>query len=187
MGRAEADKMSVDAFLESKAGEPDRFDAWIVSRYNSLVADLTRDFDNYEITRPVRAIQNFVIEDLSNWYVRNNRRRFWAEGDDPAKMRAYLTLYRMLEGVCRLSAPVSPFISELVWTELTGQSRESHGLPLSIHMAEYPVPDSTLIDKDLEHTMDSVRRIVSMGTRRPIAQKSQGASTALRPACIAKR
>ena len=82
--------------------------------------------DKYEITRPVRAIQQFVIDDLSNWYVRKNRRRFWAKADDPSKMRAYLTLYTILDGVCRLSAPVAPFTSELLWKELHGEtSREA--------------------------------------------------------------
>ena len=163
MERAEKAGKSVDAFLEARAGEPNRFDRWIVSRYNSLVRDIVKSFDSYEITRPVRAIQNFVIEDLSNWYVRNNRRRFWADGDDPSKMRAYLTLYRMLEGVCRMSAPVSPFISELLWKELVGESREKHGQPLSVHMSSYPVSDPSLIDTDFEETMDIVRQIVSMG------------------------
>jgi len=112
--------MTVEALLESKAGEEDRFDRWIVSRYNSLVKEVTNSLDNYEITKPVRSIQTFVIDNLSNWYVRNNRRRFWAKEDNPSKMRAYLTLYRILVGICRLTAPVSPFIAELIWTELTG-------------------------------------------------------------------
>jgi isoleucyl-tRNA synthetase len=161
--RADEAGQTVDAFLEAKAGPPNRFDRWIVSRYNSLVRDAVKSFDSYEITKPVRAIQNFVIEDLSNWYVRNNRRRFWGEGDDPSKMRAYLTLYRMLEGVCRMSAPVSPFISELLWKELVGENREKYGLPLSVHMTRYPESDLSQIDADLEETMDTVRQIVSMG------------------------
>ncbi|HVP06480.1 MAG TPA: isoleucine--tRNA ligase [Candidatus Acidoferrum sp.] len=161
--RAEADGVTIDKFLETRAGEPDRFDRWIMSRYNSLAADMTENFDKYEITRPVRQIQSFVIDDLSNWYVRNNRRRFWAKGDDPSKMRAYLTLYRVLEGVCRLSAPVAPFISELLWKELVGAKREKHGLPLSVHMMPFPKPDSALIDKPLEEAMETVRSIVSLG------------------------
>ncbi len=154
---------TIDAYLQSKAGDPTRFDRWITSRFNSLVRDVTAQFDNYEITRPVRAMQNFVIEELSNWYVRNNRRRFWAKADDPSKMRAYLTLYRMLEGVCHLTAPVAPFLSDRIWTELAGVDREKHGLPVSVHMTEYPTADESLIDIDLENTMDVVEKIVSLG------------------------
>ncbi|MEW5994459.1 MAG: isoleucine--tRNA ligase, partial [Candidatus Zixiibacteriota bacterium] len=121
--KAAADGLSVEQYLEKKAGEPERFDRWITSRYHSLVKDVIKGFDNYEITRPVRAIQRFVIDDLSNWYVRSNRRRYWAKADDPSKMRAYLTLYRILIGVCRLTAPVTPFLSELLWGELTGEQR----------------------------------------------------------------
>jgi isoleucyl-tRNA synthetase len=159
-GKASA---SIDSYLESKAGEPERFDRWIWSKYNSLVEDVTSDLNSYEITRPVRAIQQFVIEELSNWYVRNNRRRFWAKGDDPSKMRAYLTLYRVLEGVCRLTAPVTPFISELLWTELTGANRCDYDLPLSVHMTDYPASDKSAIDANLEEAMGLSEKIVSLG------------------------
>ena len=161
--RAEADGLTVDKFLEKKAGQPERFDKWITSRYHSLVKSVSADLEKYEITPPTRAIQHFVIEELSNWYVRNNRRRFWAKGDDPSKMRAYLTLYRILEGVCRLSAPVSPFVSELIWKELLGENREKHGAPLSVHMTEFPQPDESLIDLELEKNMDLVEKVVSLG------------------------
>ncbi|MBD3402300.1 isoleucine--tRNA ligase [candidate division GN15 bacterium] len=161
--RADQAGETVDTFLEKLAGEYNRFDRWIISRYHSTVAETVRAFNNYDITRAVRAIQEFVIEDLSNWYVRNNRRRFWAEGDDPSKMRAYLTLYQMLEGVCRLSAPVAPFISELLWTELTGPNRRARGLPLTVHACDYPTVDESRIDMTLEEIMEAVRRMVSMG------------------------
>ncbi|RME27929.1 MAG: isoleucine--tRNA ligase, partial [Candidatus Zixiibacteriota bacterium] len=137
------------------------------------------NFDKYEITKPVRRIQDFVIEDLSNWYVRLTRRRFWAPDDDPSKMRAYLTLYRILEGVCRLIAPVAPFTSELIWQELAGQGR-SEGAPLSVHMTEYPRRDASRVDMNLVETMDLVRTIVTLGraararknikTRQPLAK-----------------
>ena len=161
--RAEEANMTVEAFLKSKAGEEDRFDRWIVSKYSSLVRDVVNSLNSYEITKPVRAIQTFVIDDLSNWYVRNNRRRFWAKEDDASKMRAYLTLYRILVGICRMTAPASPFIAELLWTELTGKKRQELGLPLSVHMTEYPKADESLIDKELEETMDQAERIVSLG------------------------
>ncbi len=161
--RADEAGVSVDAFLAGKAGEEEVFDRWIVSKYHSLVKQVTDNFDEYELTAPARAIQHFVIEELSNWYVRTNRRRFWAKADDPSKMRAYLTLYRILEGICRLSAPISPMITELLWTELMGENREKYGAPLSIHMTDYPVADPALIDSELEETMDLVEKMVSLG------------------------
>jgi isoleucyl-tRNA synthetase len=156
---AEKSGKTMDAFLESLAGEPETFDRWIVSRFNSLVKSTTKSLDAYELTQPVRAIQYFVIEELSNWYVRNNRRRFWAKGDDPSKMRAYLTLYRMLDGVCRLSAPVSPMISELIWQQLHAAKKDN----LSVHMTTWPLCDESLIDAQLEETMGRVEKLVSLG------------------------
>jgi isoleucyl-tRNA synthetase len=154
---------TVSEYLSSKAGPADRFDKWIISRYNSLVKKVTVEMDKYEILRPVRFIQHFVIEELSNWYVRNNRRRFWAKADDPSKMQAYLTLYQILEGVCRLSAPVAPFVSELIWRELTKVDNEKAAAPLSVHMMSFPKPTETLIDLKLEQTMGMVEKIVSLG------------------------
>ena len=161
--RAESENESIETFLANKAGEPDIFDKWIISRYNSLVKEVTESFDNYEITKPTRAIQHFVIEELSNWYVRNNRRRFWAKGDDPSKMRAYLTLYQMLAGVCQLSAPVIPIVSEMIWKELMGENRGKYNIPLSIHMTDYPKADKSLIDTELETVMGLTEKIVSLG------------------------
>jgi len=162
-GRAADENITIEKLLRDKAGEPDQFDRWIVSRYNSLVKEVTECFDRYDITRPVRAIQNFVIEDLSNWYVRNNRRRFWAKEDDPSKMRAYLVLYQLLAGVCRLSAPVAPFISEMIFSQLQGHMLGVNGVPQSVHMTAYPEFDESLIDLKLEEKMDLTRRIVSLG------------------------
>jgi isoleucyl-tRNA synthetase len=163
LARADKAGQDVEAFLASKAGEPERFDRWILSRYNALVKDVTDCFDKYEITRPVRAIQQFVIDDVSNWYVRLNRRRFWAKEDDRSKMRAYHTLFTILDGVARLSAPVAPFTSELFWKELHGEDRQKHGHPLSVHMTSFPKADESRIDSGLDEVMDTVRRIVSLG------------------------
>jgi len=151
---------SIDEYLESLAGEPERFDKWIWSRFNSLAKSVAKSFDAYEITKPVRAIQHFVIEELSNWYVRNNRRRFWAKGDDSSKMRAFLTLYRVLLGVAKLSAPVTPFVSELLYRELMGGNGTAK---LSVHMDTFPKVDESVIDVDLEETMSLVERVVSLG------------------------
>ncbi len=160
---AAAANKTVAEYLSSKAGPPERFDKWIVSRYNSLVQKVTVEMDKYEILRPVRFLQHFVIEELSNWYVRNNRRRFWAKADDPSKMRAYLTLYQILEGVCRLSAPVAPFISELIWGELTKCDSTKGATTLSVHMMTFPKADDSQIDLKLEQTMGMVEKIVSLG------------------------
>ncbi len=163
LARSDKAGQSVEQFLASKAGEPERFDRWILSRYNTLVKEVTDCFDKYEITRPVRSIQQFVIDDLSNWYVRLNRRRFWAKADDPSKMRAYHTLFTILDGVAKLGAPVAPFTAELLWKELHGENREKLGEPLSVHMTKFPKADETQIDSALEDVMDSVRKIVSLG------------------------
>jgi len=177
--KAAAGKTLVE-YLQGKAGASERFDLWIMSRYNSLIKKVTIEMDKYEIMRPVRFLQYFVIEELSNWYVRNNRRRFWAKADDPSKMRAYLTLYQILEGVCRLSAPVAPFISEFVWRELTKCDSKKRAVPLSVHMMPFPKADESVIDLKLEQTMELVEKIVSLGraarsrknikVRQPLAQ-----------------
>ncbi len=161
--RAGKEKTTIEEFLKKKAGPPEQFDLWITSRYHSLLKEVTNCLDNYDITRSVRALQNFVIEDLSNWYVRNNRRRYWAKEDDPSKMRAYYVLYHILEGLCRMSAPITPFISELIWRELMGHANGTLNIPLSVHMAAYPQYDENLIDLPLEEKMDLARRIVSLG------------------------
>ncbi|MCX6834130.1 MAG: class I tRNA ligase family protein, partial [candidate division Zixibacteria bacterium] len=178
--RAHQAGQTVDQFLASKAGPPETFDLWIMSRYNSLVKETTASFNAYDLTRPVRNIQNFVMEELSNWYVRNNRRRFWAEADAPSKMRAYLTLYQVLEGVCRLTAPITPMMSEALWLELVGEKRTVRGLPFSVHMADYPKADESLIDAGLEESMGLVEKLVQLGraartrknlkVRQPLAQ-----------------
>jgi isoleucyl-tRNA synthetase len=158
--RAKADNLSVADWLEKKAGPRTIFDRWIESKLNSLVADVTRQLDAYDITRPVRAIQNFVIEELSNWYVRLNRRRFWGSGDDPDKFRAYATLHYCLETVCRLSAPVAPITSELFWRELQGCV---NGNDATIHATQFPKSDAAKIEKELESVMSQIQTAVSLG------------------------
>ncbi|MFH1686258.1 MAG: isoleucine--tRNA ligase [bacterium] len=153
---------SVADLLETHAGPPEVFDRWIVSRYNSLIKEVTAHLDGYQITQPLRAIQNFVIEDLSNWYVRNNRRRFWAKGDDPSKMRAYLTLYKILVGLTRLTAPATPMVSELFYRQLMGVGDDGDG-SVSVHFTSYPIADEGVIDTELEQTMALVALVVSLG------------------------
>ncbi|MCH7948663.1 MAG: isoleucine--tRNA ligase, partial [candidate division Zixibacteria bacterium] len=161
--KAESANQSLNEYLQSKAGQPERFDRWIISKYNSLIKEVTAQFDKYEIMRATRAVQYFLIEELSNWYVRNNRRRYWAKGDDPSKMRAYLTLVQCLQGVCQLIAPVAPFMSELIWRELTAAARKSGDDIVSVHMTQFPKADESAIDLELEETMELVEKIVSLG------------------------
>ncbi|MBD3258525.1 class I tRNA ligase family protein, partial [candidate division GN15 bacterium] len=161
--RADEAGQSIAEWLKSKAGDPETFDRWIVSRFNTLSKEVSDALDAYDLTRPVRAIQHFVVEELSNWYVRNNRRRFWADGDDPSKMRAFLTLYRVLDGVCRLAAPFSPIMSELIWQKLTAGKAGQNGYPLSVHMLDFPAIDESLVDSQLEETMGQVEKLVRLG------------------------
>lgn len=159
--RADSEGVTIEKFLESKADQPERIDSWIISRYHSLVKYTRSELDNYELTRPLRAISDFVIDDLSNWYVRRNRKRFWRSGSDGGKMRAYLTLHQILQGITRLTAPATPLISEMLYRELTEQSTLK-ALP-SVHMTEYPNFDESLINPDLEEMMGLTQRIVSLG------------------------
>ena len=159
--RATKEGKTVEAFLAQFAGEPDRTDQWIESKFNTLVKDVTARLDNYDLTPPSRMISDFVINDLSNWYIRLNRRRYWAPGNDPSKMRAFLTLYRMLIGSAKLIAPYGPFISEFLWQELNAPN-DSQRLP-SVHMADYPICDNGAILTELEESMALAQKIVSLG------------------------
>lgn len=133
----------------------DEMDRWILSRYHSLVASVEADFEIFEVTRIVHRIQDFVIEDLSNWYIRRGRRRFWKEEHDLDKESVYLTTYEILEGICRLIAPFTPFIAEELYRDLTGAT--------SVHLMSYPKPDQEAIDLHLEERMALVRDLVTLG------------------------
>jgi len=159
--RAQKEKKTVEKFLADLAGEPDRTDRWIISRYNSLIKKVTNKLDHYDLTPPTRMITDFVINDLSNWYIRLNRRRFWASGDDGSKMRAYHTLFVILKGVYQMVAPYCPFTSEFFWNELTKADNDNK--PESVHMTEYPTYDEKLIDTDIEESMGLAEKIVSLG------------------------
>ncbi len=159
--RARNEGKTVDDFLGQFAGEPERIDGWIESRFSTLVKRATEKLDDYDLTPPARMISDFVIDDLSNWYIRLNRRRFWGAGNDPSKMRAFLTLYRMLIGVAKLIAPYAPFSAEYFWRELTGPSAKFQ--PNSVHMAEFPVSEEKTINTELEESMALAQKIVSLG------------------------
>ena len=134
-------------------------DRWIVSLLNTLVADVTAALENYDPTPAARMIQEFVNENLSNWYVRLNRKRFWGGAMTEDKLAAYQTLYTCLETVALLSAPFAPFISERIFLDLNAVSGRHEG---SVHLAQYPVADAALEDKELEETMAMAQRVSSM-------------------------
>ncbi|MGI6108688.1 MAG: isoleucine--tRNA ligase [Eubacteriaceae bacterium] len=130
-------------------------DRWILSKYNRLVRDVRDDMEHYDLTRAVRSIQDFVNEDLSNWYIRRNRRRFWGSEMSDDKRAVYNTTYEVLEGLARLCAPFAPYISEEIYQSLTGNE--------SVHLADYPQVDAALISDEIEEPMDLTRHLVSLG------------------------
>ena len=140
--------------------EREEIDRWIVSRLNSLIRDVAADYADYEPTSATRRIQNFVDRDLSNWYVRRNRKRFWSEQYSRQELAAYQTLYDCLIAVAKMMAPVAPFFSDWLYQNLNGiTGREVHN---SVHLADFPKADETAIDEALEEKMDYAQRISSL-------------------------
>ena len=130
-------------------------DRWILSKYNQLIADVTEYMDQYDHMKTVRAINDFVNEDLSNWYIRRARRRFYAEELTEDKKSVYATTYEILVGTAKLIAPIAPFISDEMYVNLTGEE--------TVHTAYFPKADMSLVDKDTEKRMDLVRALVTLG------------------------
>ena len=130
-------------------------DKWLLSKYHRLVRDVTSYYDEYDLTKVVRSITNFVNEDLSNWYIRRNRRRFWGNELNDDKKAVYKTTYEVLLGLTKLIAPVVPFVSEEIYKNLTGNE--------SVHLEDFPVYDETYIDDEIEKRMDLVRDLISLG------------------------
>jgi isoleucyl-tRNA synthetase len=141
------------------AGRP-ALDRWILSRLDATVESARRGLDGYDVTAAARAISAFV-DDLSNWYVRRARPRFWNAGDDGSPedtMAAHRTLYECLTTVARLMAPLTPFLAETLWRRLADE-----GAPESVHLADYPEPDPAVRDEALEAAMATARHIVTLG------------------------
>lgn len=132
-------------------------DQWIISQLNTLTRDVTEAFDEYEPTRAGRYIQNFVIDHLSNWYVRLGRKRYWGGNMDEDKLSAYQTLHECLLVVAKLMCPLAPFYPEKLYADLTGNKDEA-----SIHLDNFPHYDTALIQKDLEERMLMAQNISSM-------------------------
>ena len=130
-------------------------DRWLISKYNKLLKYVTESYDEYDLNKVVRALTDFVSDDLSNWYIRRNRNRFWGSTLDDSKKSVYITTYEVLVGLSEMMAPIVPFLSEEMYTNLTGKE--------SVHLADFPKYDETKIEELLEEKMDLVRELISIG------------------------
>ncbi len=135
-------------------------DKWLLSKLNTLIQDVDSNLENYRIPETARALQEFV-DDMSNWYVRRSRERFWAKGMEQDKINAYMTLYTALVGVSKAAAPMIPFMTEDIYQNLVRSVDES--APESIHLCDFPAVDEACIDKELESNMEQVLKLVVMG------------------------
>ena len=162
---------NVDHFRHAEAEvaieERPEIDRWILSLLNSLIKEVTEAYEKYEPTRAGRAIQDFVIENLSNWYVRLSRKRYWGGEYSQDKISAYQTLYTCLETIAILSAPIAPFYMEKLFGDLNKVTGRHSG---SVHLADFPKADEKLIDNELEERMELAQQISSMvlGLRRKV-------------------
>lgn len=151
---AKTDEIDILSFNVPFNKRPE-IDRWLLSRYNSLVKSVRENMDNFELNRVSRDIQEFLLEDFSNWYIRRNRRRFWKSEYDEDKQSVYNTTYEVLLGIVKMIAPITPFIAEELYQNLTGK--------VSVHVDYFPESDEELINKELEEKMELVRNIVSLG------------------------
>ena len=135
-------------------------DKWLLSKLNTLIKTVDGNLGNYQIPEAARALQEFV-DDMSNWYVRRSRERFWAKGMEQDKINAYMTLYTALVTVSKVAAPMIPFMTEEIYQNLVCNIDKN--APESIHLCDYPVADESCIDEKLEDNMDEVLKIVVMG------------------------
>ncbi|MCX6325647.1 MAG: isoleucine--tRNA ligase [Bacteroidia bacterium] len=151
--------------------ERPEIDRWIISLLNSLVKEVGRCYEDYDLTRAGRAIQDFVTENLSNWYVRLNRKRYWGGEYDKDKLSAYQTLFACLETVSRLAAPIAPFYMDRLFSDLNDPT--CRHIENSVHLVLFPIYDESLIDKALEERMDIAQKVSSMilGLRRKVSIK----------------
>ena len=149
------------------------FDRWIISRLNTLSERVTAAYEDYDITTAGRLVQDFVCDDLSNWYIRLNKKRLWGSGMPEDKLAAYQTLYEVLKGVALMGAPIAPFFMERLWLDLVPGSE-------SVHFEPMPVCDPSLVDAELEESMSfaqkassmvlALRKKVGINVRKPLAK-----------------
>ena len=130
-------------------------DKWLLSKLNKLIKNVTSAYEEYDLNKVTRLIVPFLNDDLSNWYIRSNRRRFWDSELTESKKAVYLTTYEVLVALCKLCAPITPFLTEEIYQKLTGEE--------SIHLADFPKYNEKLINEKIEEQMDLVRDICSLG------------------------
>ena len=151
---AEADNIDPTEFNIPISERPE-IDKWLISKYNRLVKNVLDGFNKYDLNQVVRLISEFVSEDLSNWYIRRNRRRFWASTLDDDKKAVYNTTYEILVNLAKLIAPIASFTAEELYQKLVGDK--------SVHLCDYPTFDESLINDHIEMRMDLVRNLISIG------------------------
>ena len=135
--------------------EREEIDKWLLSKYNRLVQNVREAFDEYDLNKVVHYLSTFVSEELSNWYIRRNRNRFWGSELNNSKKSVYMTTYEVLVGLSKLMAPVTPFLAEELYRNLTGLE--------SVHLEEYPEVNYDVINEQIETKMDLVRNLISIG------------------------
>ncbi len=133
----------------------EEIDKWLISKYNKLVKFVTDAYDKYDLNEVVKLITTFVSDDLSNWYIRRNRNRFWASELDNSKKAVYMTTYEVLVGLCKLCAPIIAYTTEEIYKNLTKGE--------SVHLTDFPEVNESFIDEKLERKMDLVRDLISIG------------------------
>ncbi len=151
---ANADNLDPRDF-QVKYDDLEEIDKWLLSKYHKLVDYTTKSMNEYDLNKVCRAINDFLNEDLSNWYIRRNRRRFWESELTTSKKAVYQTTYQVLVGLCELMAPISPFITDEIYTNLTGKE--------SVHFADYPKCDKKMFADKIEARMDLIRDLISLG------------------------
>lgn len=152
---ANMNDISLDNF-DAEVERPE-IDRWLLSKYHSLLKEYHENMEIFEYTKVARAISDFVIEDLSNWYIRRNRRRFWSEENDFDTQAVFATTHEVLLGLTKMMAPITPFMAEELYQDLESNPKES------VHLEYLPEPDESKIDKSLEEKMELVRKIVTLG------------------------
>lgn len=133
----------------------EEIDKWLLSKYNKLIKNVTTSYDKYDLNEVVKYITTFVSEDLSNWYIRRNRNRFWGSELNNSKKAVYMTTYEVLTGICKICAPIIPYITEEIYKDLTGKE--------SVHLADFPIANESYINEEIETKMDLVRDLISLG------------------------
>lgn len=152
---ANADKITDINICRVEYNDREDIDKWLLSKYNKLIKEVTEAYDEYDLNKVVKLITDFTSIDLSNWYIRRNRDRFWDNLMTTSKKSVYMTTYEVLEGLSKLIAPIASYTAEEIYTNLTGN--------ISVHLSDFPICNEELIDLKLEEKMDLVRDLISIG------------------------